>query len=177
MSRLRSCTMTDRTFILERKLQLCLCTKYSVCKTYTHCCLDICTLNRTIGLSLTAAATEHISEDISHIWEVKSTEAARTTALLECSMTILVILCTLLRIGQYSICLCSLFELFFRFFVSRVCVRVIFLRYLTVSFFQIRLGDTFCDSEDFIIISFIRHLHSPLLFVICFYQLAPRLNA
>ena len=64
MSRLRSCTMTDRTFILERKLQLCLCTKYSVCKTYTHCCLDICTLNRTIGLSLTAAATEHISEDI-----------------------------------------------------------------------------------------------------------------
>ena len=106
MSRLRSCTMTDRTFILERKLQLCLCTKYSVCKTYTHCCLDICTLNRTIGLSLTAAATEHISEDISedvsHIRtvEVESTKAAGTAsaAVFECCMTKLIILSSLVGI-------------------------------------------------------------------------------
>ena len=72
-------------------------------------------------------------------------------------MTELIILGTLLRVGENVVCLVYLLELGFSLRIIRIEVRVILLGKLTVGFLYFIIGRTFLQAEHFIIISFFCH--------------------
>ena len=108
-------------------------------------------------------APEEIAEDIVHIHaaEIEALEAAvAASALFKRGVAELVILCPLLRIAEDRVGLRGLLELLRRLLVSRIHVRVIFLRELPVCLLQCRFVRIFVDAQHLIIISLVCHAAS-----------------
>src|SRR5690242_20500193 len=70
----------------------------------------------------------------------------------------LIVLFSFFRIAQYFIGFICLLEFFFRGFISRIFIRMIFHRQLAECFLNFLLGGGFLYAEDFVII-FVIHSH------------------
>ena len=96
-----------------------------------------CTLALVAGVSPTASAAEDIAEDVPK----DVAEICRTlpTLLVDTSMTILIVACTLLLIGQYLERFVCFLEFFLGFLVSVIAIRVVLHGNATIGFLYISL--------------------------------------
>ncbi|MCY1420559.1 hypothetical protein D9M71_361860 [compost metagenome] len=109
-------------------------------------------------------ATEEIAEDIAEdVGEVGTAETgtATTHARVYAGMAVLVVSCTLARVGENLVGLVGLLEFIFRGLVVRVTVRVVLHREATVGFFQVSLGRAALDTQNLVIVTLChKSLHS-----------------
>ncbi|MNE36702.1 hypothetical protein D3C80_1305230 [compost metagenome] len=111
-----------------------------------------------------AAATEevaeHIAEDVGEVGTAE-TGTATTHARVYAGMAVLVVSCTLARVGENLVGLVGLLEFIFRGLVVRVTVRVVLHREATVGFFQVSLGRAALDTQNLVIVTLChKSLHS-----------------
>src|SRR5690606_17068757 len=91
----------------------------------------------------TAKNVPELGEDIFH---VHSSTAKSASSSFKCRMTVLVIFCPFVRVAKHFIGFCRLFEFFFRFFIARIFVRVVFYRLFAVSLFDCGSVCTFINA-------------------------------
>ena len=154
--------MTGLTLFLIGKFQFLCASKNCFLKSDPNTQTYIRTFLWTIVCASSGSSAKeiakNIAEDIAHIHagKIKTAGSATCTAV-ECGMTKLIILTSLVRIAQYCVGFLRLFELFLAFLIARMQVRVVGLSQLAVGFFDLVLGCTLFDTEHFIIISFFSH--------------------
>ena len=109
-----------------------------------------------------AATAEHLAENIGKIEALratesaKATESARTCALFECGMAVLVVHGTFFLVRQGVVSFLDFFKFFFRFFIVRIAVGMVFHCQLAVGFFDFIVASAAGNTKGFVKI-FITH--------------------
>ena len=136
-----TCSMTSRTFILQIEFKLFVYAKARFLQCNPDLGAHIRSSYGSVRISPAASASKQIAEnipkDIPHIHSRKIKSTGACAAIFKSSVPKLVILSSFICITQYGICLRSLFKLHFCIFISRVRVGMVFLRQLSVCFFQL----------------------------------------
>src|SRR5262245_4345494 len=116
----------------------------------------ISTLRTTAASSGTGGSAKDISKDVTKDpvqinGGLEASESA--TAAVHGRMAKAVIGSSLVDVRQNSVCLTRFFELFFRFRISGVPIRVVLHRELPVGRLQLNLGAVTTDSQDLVIVT------------------------
>ena len=168
---LRAGSMTGFALFLHVQLYGFRGTEYRLFKSNMDAGAQIRPLHRRISRPASSAGTasekvsEYVAKNITKISaaEIKSAEAAARTAI-ECRMAELIVLASFLRIAENGVCLGSLLEFLFCFFVAGIGVRMVFFGEDPVCFFQCGLVGIPVNAKNLIIISFLfSHLNPPKL--------------
>ena len=111
-----------------------------------------------------AATAEHLAENIGKIEALritesalaaetaKATESARTCALFKRGMAVLVVHGTFFLVRQGVVSFLDFFKFFFRFFVVRIAVGMVFHCQLAVGFFDFIVASAAGNTKGFVII-------------------------
>ena len=97
--------------------------------------------------------TENIAEHIAEVGKDAGIESGVSTGATQSGMAISVVCCALLGIGKDRIGLCRFLESVFRLFVSRIAIRVILKRELSIRALHFLVVRRFSDAKNFVIIS------------------------
>jgi hypothetical protein len=108
----------------------------------------------------TAAAprsAEKFAKDIAKdIFEtrIEVESAGKRTVITESGMTVLIVLCSLVRVRKYLVSLGNQLKRFFRLFVSGVAIRMMLKRKFSVRLFDLILAGIAPDAQQLIVIFF-----------------------
>jgi hypothetical protein len=98
--------------------------------------------------------TEDVSQDVAEVGEhirVEAIEAAASSA--DAGMTITIILGPLLSVAEYGVSLGRFLELFFRFRIARIAIRVVLHCQLAVGALDFLVGSALAYTENFVIVT------------------------